>query len=232
MICGGCNTEVSKLLRHHWFEDDKTVVKEICYVCNRVLGAGEAWDSWEEQLVFLTGYYKKTARVRAEELVLGELQERSSSRKRVSEYLKLHSDIDLVTFLRYAKGWRTRLRNRDHWTQKEDAHFIELRRHPRRNKEEIGAFYDVVVERHSAVLVKGVYERVRKHYELDADLPFIAEFEAYVSRSERVRETQKLLGGGYRKKRYEEQKFLRQYIKALRETSPERYEELMARVLG
>ena len=218
MICEVCKTDVKVPQSHHWEVKGITIIKEVCLVCNRVLGAAGLWtdSSWEEQVEYLVDYYKKISRAEVEVVVLAELHRGAVTRKRVSAYLRLHKEIDVVKFLRYANSCRTRLEKTvPTTTSKEDLQLRELRKHPRLNRVELNSFcFDVIKHSEQRVGVL-VWKCVRKHYKLGADLPSIEAIEFYKARLDRDSNTQRLLGGRENhKKKYKEQQEIRAWIKA------------------
>ena len=218
MICEVCKVDVITLLSHHWKVNGVTVIKEVCFVCNRVLGPAGLWtdSSWEEQINYLVGYYEKISRSKAEVVVLEKLHRGAVTRKKVSAYLCAHKELDVVWLLRYASSCRTRLQKTVlTTTPEEDLQLCELRKHPRLNSAKLNSFCFDVVKHCSRRVDDLVWMSVCKHYKLDADLPSIKAIEFYKTRLDLDSDTQKLLGGReYHQKRYKEQQEIRAWIKA------------------
>ena len=222
MICEGCNTEVKSLQRHHWHENDMLKIKEICFVCNRVLGPAERWDNWDVQLQFLQVRYKSCSREEMEKDVLNKLHKRAEFKRRIGEYLRLHPSFDLEMFLRKnedvedeynRKNWRSSPRGYWKGTREEELLRTSLLKHPEKNFAELCKLDDIVRARYCEKLAT-----IRVQFELDEESPSVDDFKLYRQRVVRNSSTRKLL-------RQNSRKCLRDF----QLTNPGKYAELMAK---
>ena len=226
MICPACNMDVEVLQRHHWYEKGELKIKEICYVCNRVLGPAELWDSWGVQEEWLRACYRDCSRVATEKIILDRLHQRAEFNKTISRFLSEHSTFDLSAFLcafrtiedRYERKNTTWGSKRGYYkgTHIEELTRTQLLKHPRKNKIALCELDNSIEECYKKAL-----EDLRTEFGLDESSPDTSALKLFEARRLRSHSTKKVLR--------EAQKPIRAAIKALKESNPEEYKRLQVK---